>query len=168
MFSREISSFEHCGWRFSSFRGPIATQTELAELSRLLGLNEPAAPPLPEETYPHNFIEVACNGLRLRIDAIGALRRWDARQRREFPKPAVTAFDWTYGNDFGGVLMTRQGGVDVGARGCLGDGDGVGPSAHPVASPLQWAECPEGLPLARLTAREPILYYAEVLLYAGA
>lgn len=167
MFSREVSTFEHRGWRFSSFRGPIATQAELAELSRALGLSASGAPPLPEETYPRNFIEIACDGLCLRVDAIEALRRWDSNQRREFPSPSVTAFDWTYGNDFGGALSTRREGLEVGID-ADDQGGEEGPSAHVVAAPLRWTRYAEGLPLTRLTTREPILYYAEVILYAGA
>ena len=171
MFSSEVSSLEHRGWRFSSFRGPIATQAELVLLTSELGLQHPA-PPLPEETYPSNFIEASCGALTLRIDALGALRRWNACQKRDFPEPSVTSFDWTYSSDYGGSLasppLASEARETVHAAMSDSKVDAVeGPVGHPLKHPLCWHNVPAGLPVARLLERESILFYSEVTLYSG-
>ena len=158
MFSDEVSVFTHRGCRFSSFRGPIATCEEIASLSTFLRFSSPTPPPLPEETYPSSFIEVACEGFTLRVDARGALQRWDACQRRSFDEPSVTAFDWTYQTDYGGSLSRYPGYATQTTPATL---------THPLVDGHFWTEYPTGLPMKRLKEREPILYYAEVILYAG-
>ena len=176
MFNTEVSTFHHRGWLFSSFRGPIATQSELSQLSAKVASFELHAPPLPEETYCNSFIEVACEGITLRVDALGALRRWDANQRREFPTPLVTAFDWTYSSDYGGNLSTSipLAGMPMPEVGlcppaCEADvcDSIVAVDEYPITTPHRWLRISTGLPMARLLEREPILYYTEVVLYAG-
>jgi hypothetical protein len=140
-------------------------------LTAELGLPHPA-PPLPEETYPSNFIEVSCGALTLRVDALGALRRWNACQQRDFPEPSVTSFDWTYSSDYGGSLASplRASETRETAHVAMSDSkvDAVeGPLGHPLEPPHCWHDIPAGLPVARLLEREPILFYSEVSLYSG-
>jgi hypothetical protein len=130
--------------------------------------------PLPEMTYARNFLEVrhAPSGLCLRFDAKGALRSWHSRQRRLYGVPPhsghaghaagapdsaaaaaasaaapdqphvdVTKHDWTYANEY--------------------EGDALSPA------PLLSLPSPSPLPLDALQRRDPILYYADVPLYAS-
>jgi hypothetical protein len=166
MLSSEVSTFDHLGWRFQSFRGPIASASELARLSHELGLGNI---PLPEETYARSFIGVTNErlGVAIRIDALGSLRNWHERQTKSHPNPSVLSFDWTYSCEYGGAFSR--------------EGDSVGPPDLPdtlltaevydasreTAVSSFWLPHALGLPITRLAQREPILYFAEIILYAG-
>ena len=83
-------SFSIAGFSFSArAAGQIAGARELDALSAGLGLAASAAggapPPLPEMVFVRGALRVAhaASGLELAFSAEGALRAWNARQRRE-------------------------------------------------------------------------------------
>jgi hypothetical protein len=125
-------SFSIAGFSFSArAAGQIAGARELDALSAGLGLAASAAggapPPLPEMVFVRGALRVAhaASGLELAFSAEGALRAWNARQRRErgadapgAPPVDASRFDWTYSSDFVGDLgaaarLTRTAGAEM-------------------------------------------------------
>lgn len=145
------------GWTLEARSAPIAGEAELAAIrARLAAHPAGPAPTLPEQTFAGSYIRAshAASGLVLEFTAAGALEAWLAagepplkvkeaaawRASRAadiatHAAPTLT-YDWTFTAPYGGDLRSDL--------------------------PTSWAPATRPLDRGVLTARDPILLWAEV------
>ena len=154
------------GWTLEAYAAPIAGEADLAALRARLATHPAGpAPALPEQTFAGSYFRAthAPSGVRLEFTAAGALTAWlDAgeaplkvreaaawRASREADITAhaapTLAYDWTFTSPYVGDT-TRTG--------------GAAPGASPP--PVSWRPAARPLDRGVLTARDPILLWADV------
>mmetsp|Transcript_8154 Transcript_8154/g.30078 ORF Transcript_8154/g.30078 Transcript_8154/m.30078 type:complete len:294 (-) Transcript_8154:1321-2202(-) len=120
-----------------------------------------AAPKLPLMIFPRNRLTLyhKLSGLSLTFGAEEALAEWvaaknevlevsaaqDWAKTRNLENMTKVEFDWTFSSPFIGKLYNDQGTTLVGEH--------------------QWTDCSDRLDMNLLKARDPILYYDEMVLY---
>lgn len=152
------------GWTVTTRKGPIAGAEGIERARSALG----SPPALPEQLFADSFLAAthAASGVTLSFTATGALRAWRQAKRAPPAVPAAEAwraarakeirdagaptldYDWTFTAPYKGDVRAGEGGGD----------------ARP---PPLFAPTSARLDRAPLTARDPILYWDDVPLFAS-
>ena len=150
------------GWTLETHAAPIAGEADLATLRARLA-QHPAgpAPTLPEQTFAGSYVRATHvpTGLVLEFTAAGALEAWlgageaplkvkeaaawRASRAAEIQNHAAPtlSYDWTFTAPYGGDVKMSEGGA---------------------ASSFAWTPSEKPLDRSILTARDPLLLWAEV------
>lgn len=155
-----MESLLHKGWAFSGFsEAAIASSAEMDALAVSLGT---AHIHLPDMTHPGNFLEIrhVPTGFRLRVDAAGALKKWQAEQLAVYGASlGPTAFNWTYDCHYDGDAAFAPAGSYVAAL----SGETAAGSAGSAPSVVPTSE---RIPVDKLKRPDPILFYQSFRMYA--
>ncbi|KAK3149269.1 hypothetical protein QOZ80_3AG0215140 [Eleusine coracana subsp. coracana] len=151
------------GWAIQSHKGPIlnAPSVQLFE-------DELETTHLPEMVFGESFLslEHLQTGIKLHFNALDALKAWKKEGLPPVEVPAaakwkfrskpsdqvILDYDYTFTTPYYGSddLVSKPGTMQAGSDGC---------------NTLHWEDTDERIDLVALSAKEPILFYDEVILY---
>eukprot|EP00249_Psilotum_nudum_P010954 c22871_g1_i1 orf=529-1536(-) len=154
-----VSGLLVSGWRIQSKKCSILNMHAIEQWERMLGTTH-----LPDMVFGDSSLELIheASGLRIHFNAFDALRRW-----KEVPLPPVqvpAAAKWKFRSkpsqqlilDYDYTFTTPYcGSESIEPNGSLIAGGGN----------LEWVVCEDHIDLTGLQARDPILFYDEVVLY---
>ncbi|KAH7296732.1 hypothetical protein KP509_26G036700 [Ceratopteris richardii] len=154
--SRAISVY---GWEITAFKRPILNMITRDRWEHMLGTSH-----LPEMVFGDNSLELVHkdSGLRIHFNAFDALRSWKEeglppvevsaaaqwKMRSKPSKEIVLDYDYTFTTSYSGseAFISSS-------------------NTQADSSKFQWLETDEEIDLISLKARDPILFYDEVVLY---
>ncbi|KAJ7562544.1 hypothetical protein O6H91_03G073800 [Diphasiastrum complanatum] len=130
---------------------------------------------LPEMLFGNNFLELAhlATGIKIKFNALEALHDWKqenlppvevsaAAKWRFCSKPSqqvILDYDYTFTTPYSGseTIETEE---ELSSH-----GRSFMTTDHATSSPIQWVDCDDKIDLVALRAKDPILFYDEVVLY---
>ncbi|KAG0631341.1 hypothetical protein M758_1G245800 [Ceratodon purpureus] len=155
-----VSGISVGGWRIQTRKAPILKMGPREKWEKVLGSMH-----LPQMVFGDNFLELVheATGLKIHFNALDALRGWKVESLPPVQIPAaakwksrikpveqvILDYDYTFTTPYAGSQCVQNKENDQGV----------------VDGTLEWVESQERIDMAALQAKDPILFYDEVVLY---
>lgn len=148
-----------CGWQITSKKLPILNMQSVERWEQLLGTSH-----LPEMVFGDSSLELVhkASGIRIHFNALDALRSWKEeglppvevpaaakwKMRSKPSEEIVLDYDYTFTTSYSGSESLA-----------------ISSNSQADSLKLEWSETEDRIDLVSLQARDPILFFDEVVLY---
>eukprot|EP00246_Nothoceros_aenigmaticus_P014629 TRINITY_DN5714_c0_g1_i1.p1 TRINITY_DN5714_c0_g1~~TRINITY_DN5714_c0_g1_i1.p1 ORF type:complete len:327 (+),score=52.02 TRINITY_DN5714_c0_g1_i1:133-1113(+) len=171
--SKDFEGVRVSGWQIQTRKRPILNMSDVERWEKLLETSH-----LPEMVFGGSSLELLhqATGIKIFFNALDALREWKQEKLPPVEVPAAAKwksrskpsqelmldYDYTFTTPYCGSEAVEE------PVGQLGTGEAtevLGQSFAVATKSLEWVGCKEHIDLVALQAKDPILFYDEVVLY---